>query len=121
EGLGWKESYFRGRAPFLHGDIPVLLAAALEAAPTTVLTNGTCIDAIMADELAALFASARYSLSIRVSLDDTDPVRNDRVRGESAFAKAVEAIRLLHDRGLLPIGTATEVTTAEPPDARRTY
>ena len=121
EELGVKEIYFTGGEPFLHGDILPLLAAALEAAPTTVLTNGTCIDAIMADELAALSVSARYSLSFRVSLDDTDPVRNDRVRGEGAFAKAVEAIRLLHDRGLLPIVTATEITSAEHADGRSTY
>jgi len=121
EELGVKEIYFTGGEPFLHGDILALLTAALEAAPTTVLTNGTRIDAVMADELATLSASARYSLSIRVSLDDTDPVRNDRVRGESAFAKAVEAIRLLHDRGLLPIVTATEITSAEHADGRGTY
>jgi AdoMet-dependent heme synthase len=121
EELGVKEIYFTGGEPFLHGDILTLLAAALEAAPTTVLTNGTRIDAVLADELAALAASAPYSLSIRVSLDDTDPERNDRVRGENAFAQAVEAIRLLHDRGLLPIVTATEITSAEHADGRGTY
>jgi AdoMet-dependent heme synthase len=121
EELGVKEIYFTGGEPFLHGDILTLLAAALEAAPTTVLTNGTRIDAAMADQLAALSASAPYSLSIRVSLDDTDPERNDRVRGENAFVQAVEAIRLLHDRGLLPILTATEITSAEHADGRGTY
>src|SRR5215468_12397396 len=75
EELGVKEIYLTGGEPFLHGDILTLLAAALEAAPTTVLTNGTRIDSAMADELAALAASAAYSLSIRVSLDDTDPER----------------------------------------------
>jgi uncharacterized Fe-S cluster-containing radical SAM superfamily protein len=119
--LGVKEIYFTGGEPFLHGDILTLLAAALEVAPTTVLTNGTRIDAAMADELATLSASAPYSLSIRVSLDDTDPERNDRVRGANAFAQAVEAICLLHDRGLLPIVTATEITRAEPADGRGTY
>ncbi len=121
EELGAKEIYFTGGEPFLHGDILTLLAAALEAAPTTVLTNGTRIDAAMADELAALAASAPYSLSIRVSLDDTDPERNDWVRGENAFAQAVAAIRLLHERGLLPIVTATEITSAEHTDGRGTY
>src|SRR5262245_61915412 len=121
EGLGVKEIYFTGGEPLLHGDLPPLRAAAPEAAPTTVLTNGTCVGAAMADGLAALAASAPYSLSIRVSLDDTDPERNDRVRGENAFAQAVEAIRLLHDRGLLPIVTATEITSAEHTDGRSTY
>jgi molybdenum cofactor biosynthesis enzyme MoaA len=71
EELGVKEIYFTGGEPFLHGDILSLLALALQTAPTTVLTNGTLIDAIMADELAALAAATPYSLEIRVSLDDT--------------------------------------------------
>ena len=65
EELGVKEIYFTGGEPFLHGDILALLALALQTAPTTVLTNGTLIDAAMADELAALATSAPYSLEIR--------------------------------------------------------
>jgi uncharacterized Fe-S cluster-containing radical SAM superfamily protein len=121
EELGVKEIYFTGGEPFLHRDILSLLAAALAAAPTTVLTNGTRIDAAMAAELATLSASAPYSLSIRVSLDDTDPEKNDRIRGEGAFLTAVEAIGLLHDHGLLPIVTATEITSDEHTDGRDTY
>jgi MoaA/NifB/PqqE/SkfB family radical SAM enzyme len=93
EELGVKEIYFTGGEPFLHGDILSLLALALQTAPTTVLTNGTLIDAAMADELAALAASAPYSLEIRVSLDDTDREKNDRIRGAGAFAKAIDAIQ----------------------------
>ena len=50
------------------------LSASLERAPTTVLTNGTLIDEAMADALAALAAGARYSLEIRVSLDDVERI-----------------------------------------------
>jgi MoaA/NifB/PqqE/SkfB family radical SAM enzyme len=110
EDLGVKEIYFTGGEPFLHGEILALVERALEVAPTTVLTNGTLIDAARADALAALAARAAYSLEIRVSLDDPDPACNDEVRGEGAWAKAVEAVRLLRDRGLLPIVTATEIT-----------
>src|SRR5216117_3678054 len=60
--LGVKEIYFTGGEPFLHGEILALLAAALEVAPTTVLTNGTLIDEVMADRLAALAQGAAYSL-----------------------------------------------------------
>lgn len=115
EELGVKEIYFTGGEPFLHGDLPALLEAALAVAPTTVLTNGTCIDAGMADTLVALVARAPYSLEIRVSLDDTDPQKNDRIRGAGAFARALGAICLLHERGLLPIVTATEITSGEHP------
>ena len=121
EELGVKEIYFTGGEPFLHRDILSLLAQALETAPTTVLTNGTLIDAAMADALAALAASAPYSLEIRVSLDDTDREKNDRIRGAGAFDKAVDAIGSLHERGLLPIVTATEITSREHSDGRGMY
>ncbi len=121
EELGVKEIYFTGGEPFLHGDILPLLDLALQTAPTTVLTNGTLIDAAMADEVAALAASAPYSLEIRVSLDDTDSEKNDRIRGAGAFDKAMDAVRRLHERGLLPIVTATEITSGEHADGRGMY
>jgi len=109
EALGVKEVYFTGGEPFLHPDIVALLAFALEVAPSSVLTNGTRIDAKMADALRDLAQHARYSLETRVSLDDVDEARNDRIRGRGAWRKAVRAIRLLHERGLLPIVTATDI------------
>ena len=121
DALGVKEIYFTGGEPFLHGEILALLADALAVAPTTVLTNGTLIDEAMADRLAALARGAAYSLEIRVSLDDTDPEKNDRIRGAGAFDKAVRAIQLLHERGLLPIVTATEITSHEHAGGRGIY
>ncbi|HSB72617.1 MAG TPA: radical SAM protein [Candidatus Methylomirabilis sp.] len=115
ETLGVKEIYFTGGEPFLHPDLLDLLACALTAAPTTVLTNGTRITPTVADRLAALAASSPYSLEVRISLDDVDREKNDRVRGRGAFDKAVRALRLLTDRGLLPILTATEILQAELP------
>jgi hypothetical protein len=119
--LGVKEIYFTGGEPFLHGEILALLADALAVAPTTVLTNGTLIDPAMADRLAGLARAAAYSLEIRVSLDDTDPGKNDRIRGAGSFDKAVHAIQLLHERGLLPIVTATEITSHEHAGGRGMY
>ncbi len=109
ERLGVKEIYFTGGEPFLHKDILPLLAASLAVAPTTVLTNGTLITEATADALAALAAAADYSLEIRVSLDDVDAERNDSVRGPAAWSRAVRAVRLLNERGLVPIVTATEI------------
>ncbi len=65
EALGVKEIYFTGGEPFLHREILPLLERALEAAPTTVLTNGTLIGPEQADALAALAARAPYSLENR--------------------------------------------------------
>jgi MoaA/NifB/PqqE/SkfB family radical SAM enzyme len=121
ERLGVKEIYFTGGEPFLHKDILALLRLSLASAPTTVLTNGTVITETMADALAALARAAIYSLEIRVSLDDVDADLNDRIRGPGAWAKAVRAVRLLNDRGLVPIVTATEILAAEHRDATSMY
>ena len=119
--LGIKEIYYTGGEPFLHPDMLRLIARALEVAPTTVLTNGTLITEQVADHLAALAHNSPYSLEIRISIDDVDPERNDRVRGKGAFAKAVRALRLLSSRDLLPIVTATEILRDELPDGSGMY
>lgn len=121
EALGVKEIYFTGGEPFLHKDILELVAAALRVAPTTVLTNGTRITEKTADALAALAVDSAYSLEIRVSVDDIDAERNDRIRGKGALAKAVRALRLLHAKGLLPILTATEILEQASPEAGGMY
>jgi MoaA/NifB/PqqE/SkfB family radical SAM enzyme len=108
EALGVKDIYFTGGEPFLHHEILPLLDFALAAAPTTVLTNGAAISEATVAALAALARGAPYSLEIRVSLDDVDPERNDRMRGRGAWARAVLTIRRLHAHGLLPIVAATE-------------
>ena len=110
--LGAREVYFTGGEPFLHPRLLDLLAHALERLPTTVLTNGTMITEGVADRLAELAARARYSLEIRVSLDDPDREANDRVRGRGAFDRALGAIRRLHRRGLPAILTATDLGTS---------
>lgn len=121
ERLGVKEIYFTGGEPFLHRHLLPLLEQSLTVAPTTVLTNGTVITPAIADALAALATAAAYSLEIRVSLDDVDAARNDRIRGAGAWAKAVRAVVLLAERGLLPIITATDLLTAEGPQATGMY
>jgi sulfatase maturation enzyme AslB (radical SAM superfamily) len=121
ERLGVKEIYFTGGEPFLHQEILPLLALSLSVAPTTVLTNGTVITAAVADALATLAREAAYSLEIRVSLDHVDPELNDRIRGRGAWAKAVRAVRLLNERGLVPIVTATEILADDAPGDGGTY
>jgi hypothetical protein len=107
--LGVREVYVTGGEPFLHPEILDILAHALERLPTTVLTNGTLIGDRAADRLAAMAAAARYSLEVRVSLDDPDRETNDRVRGRGAFDRALGAIVRLHRRGLPAILTATDL------------
>jgi molybdenum cofactor biosynthesis enzyme MoaA len=111
--LGVRDVYFTGGEPFLHAQILPLLEASLAVAPTTVLTNGTRLTDAVADALQQLAERARYSLEIRVSLDDVDEARNDRVRGAGSFRQTVDALRRLEARGLLPIVTATEILEGE--------
>jgi MoaA/NifB/PqqE/SkfB family radical SAM enzyme len=106
--LGVREIYFTGGEPFLHKQILSILEEALQVAPTTVLTNGTLITPRVADALGTLQAESRYSLEIRISLDDVDEARNDAVRGKGALRRALRAMHLLQDRGILPIVAVTE-------------
>jgi hypothetical protein len=108
ERLGVKEVYFTGGEPFIHRQILRVLQLSLAVAPTTVLTNGTLIHERMADGISRVAELSRNTLEIRVSLDSPDEAENDRVRGRGAFAKALRAITLLDQRGMLPILTATE-------------
>ena len=102
-GAGVKEFFFTGGEPFLHPELPEMLDFALEYAPTTVLTNGMLINDRMADRLAAIEQSAKYSLEIRVSLDGYTEEMNDAIRGEGVFRSALEVVRRLSRRGLLPL------------------
>lgn len=108
ETHGVREVYFTGGEPFLHKQIIPILAHSLQVAATTVLTNGTLITPAVADELAALADTSRYSLEMRISLDDVDEARNDAVRGKGALRRALRALRLLQERGLPPIVAVTE-------------
>ncbi len=102
-----REYYFTGGEPFLHPDMIPILGDALELGPATVLTNATAFTEEELDGLGRLFEASRYSLEVRVSLDGFTPETNDAIRGEGTFEQAVEGIRGLVERGLLPIVTAT--------------
>jgi AdoMet-dependent heme synthase len=108
ESMGVKEVYFTGGEPFLHPELPTLLADALGVAPTTVLTNGTLISPSMAQTLRRVSDGSPYSLEIRVSMDHPNEAQNDRLRGRGSHAKALRALLRLQEAGLLPIVTVTE-------------
>lgn len=105
--LGVREYYFTGGEPFLHPRMTDLIEETLEVGPVSVLTNGTAFTEPELDRLGELFRTSRYSLEIRVSLDGFDAESNDAIRGEGSFDAAVQGLRDLVDRGLLPIITAT--------------
>ena len=107
--LGVKEIYFTGGEPFLHPEMLLILEQTLLHFPASVLTNGLPLNDARADELQRLSAGSRFSLEIRISLDDFDEERNDAVRGKGVFRRALQACKRLSDRGLLPILTVSEI------------
>lgn len=107
--LGVREIYFTGGEPFLHPRMEEILALALRAAPTTVLSNGLLIDAARAARLAALASASRHSFDVRISLDGYDAASNDPIRGEGCFDRALAAVRRLAAEGVEPVLTVTEV------------
>ena len=107
--LGVREVYFTGGEPFLNPDMEAILAATLEVAPATVLTNGLLLDPERCGRLAALAAAAEYSLDLRVSLDGWDAATNDPVRGEGTFERILAGVANLVRAGLHPVLTVTEV------------
>ena len=104
-----REIYFTGGEPFLHKDMTLILESTLQNFPASVLTNGLPINNARADELQRISEDSRYSLEIRISLDDFDEEKNDAVRGKGVFRRALRAYKRLWDRGMLPILTVTEI------------
>lgn len=112
--LGVREFYLTGGEPFLHPDLPAILADTLAHGPCTVLTNGTLFTRARLAELARLSDATRHSLEVRVSLDGLDAAAHDRVRGAGSFARALEGLRALEAHGLLPIVTVTQHDDEDP-------
>lgn len=86
-----------GGEPFLVPGMAGAVAALAAELPTVVLSNGTLFTPRLLDEMAAL---AGRDLAIQVSLDSADPEANDEMRGPRNFAKVVEAIPSLRERGI---------------------
>ncbi len=107
--LGVKEIYYTGGEPFIHKDFLFILAITLRNFPATVLTNGLLINDRRADQLQQLSRTSRYSLELRISLDDYEEQGNDAVRGKGNFNKVLQTYQRLYQRGFLPILAVTEI------------
>jgi AdoMet-dependent heme synthase len=107
--LGVREYYFTGGEPFLNPEMEAILEATLAVGPATVLTNGLLLDPARCARLKALADAADYSLDLRVSIDGFDAGSNDPIRGAGTFARILGGVRNLHEAGLNPVITVTEV------------
>jgi MoaA/NifB/PqqE/SkfB family radical SAM enzyme len=111
--LGVKEYYFTGGEPFLHPDMPAILALALRYGPATVLTNGTVLKDKWMRMLREAEEASPYSLEVRVSIDGCSAEMNDPVRGAGTFARALRGVQKLVAHGFLPIITAARIWPSE--------
>jgi len=100
-----REIYHTGGEPFINRELLGILADSLGLAETTVLTNGTLIDADMAADLANLASASGKPLHLRVSLDGADPATNDAIRGDGVWERAMRGMRHLSAVGFVPIVT----------------
>lgn len=92
--LGARNLTFVGGEPTLSADLPALVEFAVDLGYTdiNVDTNGWTCDFLLRIAPERL----RY---VRISLDGSRAASHDRVRGDGAFARAIESIRMLTARG----------------------
>jgi MoaA/NifB/PqqE/SkfB family radical SAM enzyme len=95
--LGFSELGVTGGEPFIEPDMPETVARVAQILPVVVLTNGTLFTMQRLQRLAPL---GEVDVKLQISLDSSDPVANDVMRGPNNFAKVVDAIPRLVDLGI---------------------
>lgn len=116
--LGFEQVFITGGEPFLLDDIYDVLAYSSARIKTTVLTNATLLHH---RRLAALDRVANPRLIVQVSLDGGRAEQHDAYRGRGTWARTVQGIQALQDRGYrVRIGTtATPVNAPYLDDLRQ--
>jgi MoaA/NifB/PqqE/SkfB family radical SAM enzyme len=95
--LGFRGLGVTGGEPFLVSEMPELLLRLTDILPVVVLSNGTLFSNARLDRLRPL---GGRDVRIQISLDSSDPVANDEMRGPENFRKVVEAIPKLLEMGI---------------------
>lgn len=65
-------------------------------ASVAVLTNGTCLSVEKVKHMAA------HKVEVQVSVDGPDACRNDFIRGQGSFSKAIGGVKALRESGIIP-------------------
>jgi len=94
--LGFSDVFFTGGEPFILNDIYDMLVYSSARINTTVLTNAMLLRGKRLDKLCEI---ADDNLIVQVSLDGGRPEDHDAYRGKGSWAKTVECIKLLQERG----------------------
>lgn len=95
--LGFTSLGVTGGEPFLVKEMPELLARLSDVLPVVVLSNGTLFSGKRLERMRPL---GERDVRVQISLDRSEPVANDEMRGPENFRKVVEAIPKLVDLGI---------------------
>jgi MoaA/NifB/PqqE/SkfB family radical SAM enzyme len=109
--LGFDRVFFTGGEPFILNNIYDMLAYSSARVSTTVLTNGIILRNARLDRLCAV---NHENLQVQISLDGARPEHHDAYRGAGTWAKTVEGIRLLQERGFRVRLSTTETPVNSP-------
>ncbi|MGH2521300.1 MAG: radical SAM protein [Anaerolineales bacterium] len=116
--LHFDHVFFTGGEPFLLNDIYDMLAYSAARVKTTVLTNAMLlrqkIPGAEETRLDRLCSIANDNLIVQVSLDGGRPEDHEAYRGAGTWAKTVEGIRLLQERGFRVRLSTTETPANSP-------
>jgi MoaA/NifB/PqqE/SkfB family radical SAM enzyme len=100
-----------GGEAFMLPWMPETLVEISSMLPTVVLTNATLFTDRLLDRLTPL---AGHDCALQISLDSDQPSRNDEFRGPRNFAKVMDAIPRLLERGIhVRIATTVEHQTED--------
>ena len=92
KNLNLKSIYLTGGEPLMHPDFNQILRMCLKVSNVTILTNGTMINDKKARFLRKIDDESQFETIYRISLDSTDELENDALRGRGSFRKALLAI-----------------------------
>jgi MoaA/NifB/PqqE/SkfB family radical SAM enzyme len=113
--LGFDHIFFTGGEPFLLNDIYDMLVYSSARVKTSVLTNAMLLRQRLPGtamiRLDKLWTIAHENLIIQVSLDGGRAEDHDAYRGAGTWAKTVEGIQLLQERGFRVRLSTTETPT----------
>ncbi|MBQ4647492.1 MAG: radical SAM protein [Candidatus Gastranaerophilales bacterium] len=90
-----KSIYLTGGEPLMHPDFNQILRMCLKISNVTVMSNGTMINDKKARFLRKIDDESQFETIYRISLDSTNELKNDELRGRGSFRKALLAISSL--------------------------
>jgi MoaA/NifB/PqqE/SkfB family radical SAM enzyme len=109
--LGFRSVGITGGEVFMLRDFAETMIEIAGVLPVVALTNGTLFTDRLLTRLEPL---AELPAALQVSLDSDEPTRNDAFRGPENFAKVMEALPKLIERGIeVRIATTVEYQTKD--------